>query len=145
MCAIADADDLDGASEAGVWNRAALLASVEEDNEFACEIIRMFLDAHIEWVAKIREAVALRDLRELAEAAHKLKGAVSIVRAASAWQAADHLESFGRKDSGDAALNDRLDDRLDEALAVLEAEIRRLQNSLTAFLQAQGAGKTQTS
>ena len=104
-----------------VFDREALFARVEDDQDLLREIIGLFLDEAPDLLRAIRESLEHRDTASLERSAHALKGSVGNFGAKSAFESALKLETMGR--SGD--LNGA-----SETLAELEAKISRLQSAL---------------
>ena len=97
-----------------VVDRKLLLESMENDAEFLRTIIGIFLADCPGKLAAIQAGVVARNLREVMQASHSLKGSVSVFGAKSAVEAAQNLESMGR---------DGKQVGLDEAFAMLEREM----------------------
>jgi HPt (histidine-containing phosphotransfer) domain-containing protein len=92
------------------------------DAELLRECVRVFLGSCPRHLATIRAAVANVDSQALHHAAHALKGTVALFCGEAAFQAALRLETMGREDNLSGA---------DEAFAILEAALERLQLALT--------------
>ena len=107
-----------------VWDPTTILAAVEGDRELLLKLIGRFLDQYPKVLSEIRVSVSQRDSAMLERSSHKLKGSVSHFGARNAYEAARRLEKMGR--NGDLA-------GAEEATAVLETEICRLQDDLTEF------------
>jgi PAS domain S-box-containing protein len=107
-----------------VFDREALLARVENDQELLREIVALFLGEAPELLGAIREALERRDAPSLERSAHTLKGSVGNFGAKSAFETALKLETMGRNGdlSGGA-----------EALAELETKISQLVKTLAAL------------
>lgn len=110
----------------GVFDPAALLANVDGDEALFAEIMAVFRHKCPSWLSDIRDAVACRDATGLARAAHSFKGAVGILSATAASEAALKLESMGRDEDLTEA---------EEACAALEAEAGRLMSEVAALLE----------
>lgn len=100
-----------------VVERKTLLESIEIDAEFLNTLIGIFLADCPGKLAAIRAGVLARDPREVMNASHSLKGAVSIFGAKRAVDATQNLESTVREWK---------QDELDEAFALLEREMALL-------------------
>jgi HPt (histidine-containing phosphotransfer) domain-containing protein len=100
-----------------VVERKALLERMENDAEFLTTLIGIFLADCPEKLAAIRAGVIERDHREIMNASHNLRGAVSVFGPNRAVVAAMNLESMGREQRQEG---------LDKAFAVLEREIALL-------------------
>ena len=107
-----------------ILNLAMALDRVGGDRELLQEVAQLFLETSPELLEQIRQAAAERDAKTLERAAHTLKGSVGNFAADSVFQAALRLEKLGR--AGDFS-------SVDQALAELEAEMRRLAPALTEF------------
>lgn len=107
-----------------VFDRNATVARVEGDIELLSEVVELFFDDSPGMLSEIRESIGPRDGKTLGGAAHALKGAVGNFGARYACDAALRLEAMGR--GGDFA-------NADQAYAVLEKEITRLQRALAMF------------
>lgn len=83
----------------------------EGDNEFAIELVQLFLKGNQPNLNVAREAIANRDLAKVRHIAHQIKGSASNVGLIGISQIADKLESQAQRDSveGMEALVDELD------------------------------------
>jgi CheY-like chemotaxis protein/HPt (histidine-containing phosphotransfer) domain-containing protein len=126
-----DADSVDTAAEpAGpVLDQTALLARVDGDRAFLQELAECFLKDSPRLLAAVRDAITRGDAQELSRAAHTLKGSVSNFCAPAAIDAARNLEMLG----GEGDLTGA-----DEAFAVLEQTMQRLQSSLVSLSEVSG-------
>jgi HPt (histidine-containing phosphotransfer) domain-containing protein len=102
---------------------------VDGDTTFLATLVETFLDDCPEYLAAIRAAVDNGDAEALVQEAHGLKGAVGLLHAAPARQAAKRLEELGRTeqlDEAPAALDDLTAalDRLRPALRDLVADVQ---------------------
>ena len=107
-----------------VYDAAALLALVGDDEELMQEIIGLYLTEYPRILADIRTAAASGDIRALEFGAHALKGSVGNMAARRACQAAAELETLARSDQLPAAR---------DSLATLERELAELQRALTGI------------
>jgi signal transduction histidine kinase/DNA-binding response OmpR family regulator len=107
-----------------VIDYAKLLACVEGDQEFLQEMADLFLERHPIYLSDIRSAINRDDSFALNEAAHKLKSAAASLQAEAVSKAAFILEKIGR--DGNLA-------EARAALNILEREMERLEEALTAF------------
>jgi HPt (histidine-containing phosphotransfer) domain-containing protein len=98
------------------------------DRELLRELVQLFLVDQPRGLAALREALAAGSPATLAAAAHRLKGALAIVGARAAHDAALRLEALGRQGSLVGA---------EQACALLHAELERVQPALTAFAQGE--------
>jgi HPt (histidine-containing phosphotransfer) domain-containing protein len=97
----------------------AKIAELEELQEGLFQRLAvLFLQESPSDVARLREALAAADAREVKEAAHKIKGAAAAVGAANASRAAAHLEQVARE--GDLSSAGQGIARLEESLGELE-------------------------
>lgn len=108
-------------------DRSALLNTVDGDADFLATLVHTFLDDCPTYLSAIRTAVEDEDAEALVQEAHGLKGAVGLLHAAPARQAAKRLEELGRTeqlDEAPAALDDLTEalDRLRPALRDLVAD-----------------------
>ena len=101
-----------------ILNLAAALDRMGGDTGLLEEVARLFLEGTPRLLDQIRVAVSSRNLPELEQAAHTLKGSAQDFGAAAAVEAASRLEQLGR--AGDLT-------GVAEALATLETAVRRLQ------------------
>jgi PAS domain S-box-containing protein len=104
-----------------VLDRTQLLARVEGDTQLLAELAGLFLADCPKLLSAVKQAIASRDGTALERAAHKLKSSVGNFAAQSAVEAAQRLETMGRR--GDLA-------RVEEGYAALEKEIERLKTIL---------------
>jgi two-component system sensor histidine kinase/response regulator len=81
----------------GVINEFALLESVDDDRLFLRSIIDEFLEFHLSQLAEIRDAIVHKKSERLFELAHSLKGALGMLCADAACEAARRLEMSGRE------------------------------------------------
>jgi HPt (histidine-containing phosphotransfer) domain-containing protein len=102
---------------------------VDGDVEFLQELAGIFAEDAPKLLNEIRTAISAGDTRSLERAAHTLKGSVANFGAEPAREAAFLLEMLGR--SGDLA-------PAPEACSVLEREISRFTEALTALAQQLG-------
>jgi CheY-like chemotaxis protein/HPt (histidine-containing phosphotransfer) domain-containing protein len=107
-----------------VLDRAAALERVEGDAELLSDLVRVFLGEWPRLRGEVRQALERRDGRALARAAHTLKGSVGNFAARRAWEAAGRLEWLAEKSDLQ---------RAEEACALLEAEIERLNPALAGL------------
>jgi HPt (histidine-containing phosphotransfer) domain-containing protein len=110
--------------ERKLLDEESLLARVDGDLELLKEIIQEFLDERPNMVAAIRDALADKDAKAAERAAHSLKGALGVLGATSASEAALALEALGR--GGDLTGSQEAWDKLQE-------ELDRLEPALTAL------------
>jgi two-component system, sensor histidine kinase and response regulator len=97
-----------------VVEKKALLERLDNDTQFLGEVVGMFLADCPAMLAAIQAAVSAGDSKQIMNASHALKGTVSIFGAKKAVEAAQSLESMGRRGTLD---------NTSEALSVLEREI----------------------
>jgi PAS domain S-box-containing protein len=96
------------------------LERVGGDKELLRELIEMFLADGPRLWEDVADALARGDAQKLGRAVHTLKGSISAFSAASAWSAAQRLESLAEQGGPAAAA----------AAAQLETEMGRLQSAL---------------
>jgi HPt (histidine-containing phosphotransfer) domain-containing protein len=72
------------------------------DDEFAGELVRIFLDDTAVQIERLRAAVESADCNEAAEAAHRMKGAGGNVGAEIFAAACGEIETAGRTGRADA-------------------------------------------
>ena len=102
-------------------DRQAAANGIPSDAGLTNEMARLFLEDYPGRLAEIAEAIAHSDCGRIERAAHALRGSVANFQAREAVEAASLLESLGRSGELSGA---------DEALALLELEMRRLRASL---------------
>jgi HPt (histidine-containing phosphotransfer) domain-containing protein len=105
------------------FDKAALLARVGADRSVLKEIIDLFLEECPRLLDDLRRSVRTGSAKDLAFAAHTLKGALSAVSADRAAAAARSLELIGQ--GGDLSSVEPAWDRL-------EAELEALRSALMA-------------
>ncbi|HTQ39838.1 MAG TPA: response regulator, partial [Pirellulales bacterium] len=105
---------------------AALLARVENDNALLEEMIELYLESSPRLLTEIESGIRQFDAPLVQRAAHSLKGALHNLSAEAGAQAAQKLEKLGN--SGDLSF-------AEPSLAVLQAELKRLQAELTRWSQ----------
>ncbi len=113
-------------------DESALLAGVGGDAKLLREFVDLFLADCPKLLSEIRRAIADRDSKALASAAHALKGSVGNFTTRGAFEAVAKLDTMARK--GDWA-------GADEVLVVLEEEIKNLQGKLGALRERPHAGE----
>jgi two-component system sensor histidine kinase/response regulator len=95
---------------------------IAHDAELQAELKSIFCETSPAMLARLHEAVSARDAHALEEAAHSLRGSLSVLNAPTSSAAASRLETIGRQ---------RRMDEAPSALAELERELERLNASLT--------------
>jgi signal transduction histidine kinase/DNA-binding response OmpR family regulator len=110
-----------------VFDSAAFLANNDGSLEFLAEVRDMFAEDRVRLQQAIQSAAAQNDAAALAAAAHTVKGMVGNFHAQAAASAAANLESLGRQGKLTG---------VDQAIARLEMELRRLEVALESFLEA---------
>jgi CheY-like chemotaxis protein len=113
-----------------VFDPTWVLARVEDDRELLGKMIGLFLAQAQKLLPEIRSASECGDGKNLERAAHKLKGSMGSFGATLAIAAALRLEMMGRNGEFAGA---------EEANAVLEHEVARLREALTAFIKEDAA------
>jgi HPt (histidine-containing phosphotransfer) domain-containing protein len=107
-----------------IFDRDAVVNRVGGDMELLRELVGLFADDCPHQVAAVREALERQDLRAIERSAHTIKGVVSNFAARAAFDAAQRVESLGRK-------GELLQAR--EAFHVLLHELERLNAALSTF------------
>lgn len=107
------------------FDREALLARVEGDEELLGEIVALFLEDCPRRLAEIREAIQGGSAEQLKMAAHTLKGSVGNFGAQHAYGLSFQLEQMGGKGEFEGAK---------EKLADLETAISLLRTDLLEFV-----------
>jgi HPt (histidine-containing phosphotransfer) domain-containing protein len=100
------------------------LARIDGDRVLLAEIVRLFVEERPGLIESMEHALRDGDARELAQAAHKAKGAFGNLSAPLAQQAAVELELLARH--GELALATDVFLRLRMQVERLEAELRAL-------------------
>ncbi len=120
------AGGVEGSLATGALDWTAALEHVGGDRELLRELTRLFLAEQARGLSRLSEALSAGSAAALGAAAHRLKGALGILGAQAAFDVAQSLEVMGRKGSLTGA---------EQACTLLQAEIERLQPTLTAFAQ----------
>jgi len=107
-----------------VFDVAAVLDSLGGDSELLREVAAIFLGQTPKHMEKIRKAISDRDAKLLDRSAHALKGSAANLLAQGVVGAASRLEEIGRGGSVDGS---------EEALTLLEEELRKLELALGQF------------
>ncbi len=107
-----------------VLDEAALGRLVDGDRMLLRELADLFLEDSPKLIADIRSAIGSRDRELLERRAHSLQGSAASMTGERAGAAARRLEMAARADDWADA---------DQNLAVLEAELARLQSALSAI------------
>ena len=108
------------------FDSAALLASVDGDKEFLADTVAMLTEDGPAQLARLDAGLAAGNVKEVADAAHTLKGMISNFQAEPARLAAYAIEQLARRGS------------LQEVPAAskkLHAELNRLIEALTEFVK----------
>jgi len=111
------------------FNRTAALARAGGDLRLLGELATVFLDKEAGLLERVVQAVARRDARELEQAAHTLRGALSLFAAETAIDASARLEAMGR--GGELRQAEEALAALRAALTGLRAELAPLARSLS--------------
>lgn len=114
----------DGFSEED-WNIKELLHRLDGDQEFVCDLLRIFREDSHANLQKARTALANGDLPGLMRVAHTLKGMLRNLSMNRAGETAFALESASRQGDGKAA---------EEFLAQLEQALAELLPEVDAYL-----------
>lgn len=102
-----------------------LLAAYDNETSFVVRLINMFFAVYQEELPKLREGVAAQDAREVARAAHRVKGSVGNLKGKTLQAVAKTLEMSAR--AGEVA-------NLPALLIELEREFHALQQVLQKFM-----------
>ncbi|HEV2492558.1 MAG TPA: response regulator [Terriglobia bacterium] len=105
---------------------ARLLEGVGGNEQLLREFVQLFLADSPKWLSSIRWAVARRNAKALAEAAHALKGSAGSFSLKGPYEAASKLERMGRKGGLSGAK---------DVLRALEQGMTRLRRELRALLR----------
>jgi ligand-binding sensor domain-containing protein/signal transduction histidine kinase/DNA-binding response OmpR family regulator len=105
------------------WNH--IVSVSDGDEEFARELVQLFIDSGDASLQEIRKALDRGDLAAMGSAAHSFKGSSANIRAESASAAAGRLEEAAR--AGDIG-----------QLAELEEQLRRAAEIAFEYLRARG-------
>jgi HPt (histidine-containing phosphotransfer) domain-containing protein len=114
-------------AEPVVFDRDAALERTDGDVDLMKELVGLFLDECPQRMAEIREALILRDVTKLRQAAHTLKGSVGIFGARETFDGARRLETVAQEQDWEHA---------EEAWAALEAAIERLKPAMAEVRRA---------
>jgi CheY-like chemotaxis protein len=109
-------------------DREGLLARVESDLELLSTLVGVFRADRPNLMGAIEVALQTKDARALGDAAHTLKGALSVFGVEPARSLAERLEKLGREGRLDAAPD--LVDRLGAAVVAAEDGLDRLLREL---------------
>jgi len=115
-----------------VINPEEILALLGDDRALLRELVNLFLQEAPRMLARIQQALACGDSKELERAAHSLKGALGNLAAPAAYEVALRLETLGREGDLTGA---------EKAFATLEAEIGRLKPALATLAGQALAGQ----
>jgi CheY-like chemotaxis protein len=107
-----------------VFDSALALERVDGEREFLGEIVRLFLADAPGRLAEIEQALAHHDAKELANAAHALKGATGCLGGLRASAAALQLESIATKGELSSAGG---------AVALLKQDLAELTSAISDF------------
>jgi signal transduction histidine kinase/DNA-binding response OmpR family regulator len=111
----------EAATTKDVLNEFALLESVDDDRLFLRSIVDEFLELHLSQLSEMRDAILDKKSERLFELAHSLKGALGMLCAEAACEAARRLEKSGREGNLLEA---------SQELSVLEGELELLRPAL---------------
>lgn len=110
------------------WNIRELLERVDEDQEFFCELLRIFQEDSRTNLRKAMAAQGAGDLPELMRAAHTLKGMLrnlSMNRAAEAAYALEKASREGKRMEAEKFLA-QLEQALSELLPEVDAQLAEM-------------------
>ena len=108
-----------------VFNQAALLKRVMNDQELLREIIQMFLDDMPAQISKLKECVTGEDAQNVAQMAHKIKGAAGNLGGESLQALASAIEKASK--AGDWGAIIKLTNELDTGFDQLKSELEKQQ------------------
>ncbi|MBF0378377.1 MAG: Hpt domain-containing protein [Desulfamplus sp.] len=83
-------------SNLDILDYSELLDRVMGDEELAVSIVKIFLADTPNEIAKLQEAIEKKDIKEIADNAHKIKGASAIIGSAALKQVAENIEFSGK-------------------------------------------------
>ena len=109
-------------------DQASLLAVLDGDDELLGEILTLFNASYHRDVESIRSAATVGNAQGMALAAHKLKGAVGNLCARNAFSMLEKLETMGRAETLDGAL---------DLINTLETELERVASELFQLTERQ--------
>jgi HPt (histidine-containing phosphotransfer) domain-containing protein len=114
------------AAESGqpLFDYAAAIARLDNDEVLLCDMIRFFQSDSPDLLRRIRVAIEAHDAQEVVRAAHSLKGLAATFDAKAVVAAGNNVEELGK--AGQLAEAER-------ALPILEFEVRRLSGALADF------------
>jgi two-component system, sensor histidine kinase and response regulator len=115
-------------SDDAPFNEALLLERTEGSAELCGMLVEAFLNEYPKQVASLSQALERQDTKEIAVAAHALKGAIANFTDGAALQATKALEKVAREGNLSG---------VNEAYRTLTTELDRLQAALTEFSQRQ--------
>ena len=110
-----------------VFDKQELLDRVEGDEEFAGEIVDVFLQHAPEMVAKLERDIEQGDVRTISRSAHELKGAASNIAAGTLTACARRVQ-----EAADAEDLPAVRDTFDELRTSMEALRRQLQSAFVS-------------
>ena len=128
--------DMTDDRETQVVDWKVALARVDGDQALLADLAKLFCEELSKMLSAVQEAVQAKNPEELKRAAHALKGPVATFAAQPAFDAAVNLERI----AGSAGLGG-----VDDAFAVLAAEIERLRVALEGLMAVQGESSGVTS
>ena len=112
----------DNHSAEPTFNLPEMLARVDNDREFLCELLEIFKKELPPLLLSLQEAVSCENMKLVEAEAHNLKGMCATLSAARAASAASQLEQMGR---GEVEKS-----RLKELLAAFESELAVLMTEI---------------
>lgn len=121
---------LGGSGSGGTgWNVRELLARVDNDQEFLCELLRLFRQDFEADLQKAKTALAEGDLQDLMRAAHTMKGMLKNLSMTYAAETACALETAARqgKSKEAKALLPQLEKAIAELLPQVDAQLAEVQ------------------
>lgn len=103
------------------WNRKELLERVDEDQEFLCELLRIFREESRNALEEAKAAIGQRDLPAVMGAAHTMKGMLRNLSMNRAGEIAFAVETAAREGKAETAEESLV--RLEQAIADLLPEV----------------------
>lgn len=112
-----------GSGQWNAWTESRALVQVEGDEKLLHEIIAIFMEEAPKLLAKLRQAIATRDVELLERTAHNLKGQLGYLGAGAAAQKSRELEDTGHR--GDLARAPQIADELEKQILELIEVMRQ--------------------
>ena len=116
----------DNHSAEPTFNLPEMLARVDNDREFLCELLEIFKKEAPPLLLSLQEAVSCENMKLVEAEAHNLKGMFATLSATRAASAASQLEQMGRGGVDRSGLRERL--------AAIEYELAALLTELNNYI-----------